>query len=248
MRLLALLLLLSALLALPLGARASSDKVSKETLVSRGKKRTFYAFVPGSLKASGPVPLIILLHGSGRNGLSLVEKWKGLAGREGFVIAGPDASNSRGWRTPEDGPDFIRDLVEALVQKYAVNPRRVYLFGHSAGAVFALEIAALESEYFAAAAAHAGALESQYYSVFQYATRKTPIFLIVGTRDVLFPLPSVRATREALAERGFPVELRELWNHNHNYYVRSREVNRYAWEFLARHALGDEPKYKEYRR
>jgi len=65
---------------------------------------------------------------------------------------------------------------------------------------------------------------------------------------VLFPLPSVRATRDALVERGFPVELRELWNHNHNYYVRSGEINRYAWEFLSRRALTEGPKYKEYRR
>ena len=95
---------------------------------------------------------------------------------------------------------------------------------------------------------HAGALESQYHSVFQYASRKTPFFLIVGTRDVLFPLPSVRATRDALAERGFPVELKEIWNHDHNYYVRSGKINRYSWEFLSRHALPGDPKYKQYRR
>ena len=134
-----------ALLLFSAHARAG-EKVSKESFESHGKKRTYYLFVPGSVTAVAPAPLVVLLHGSGRNGLSLVEKWKDLAASEGFIIVGPDAINTQGWHTPEDGPDFLRDLVEMLRAKYPVNPRRVYLFGHSAGAVFALDLSMLESE------------------------------------------------------------------------------------------------------
>ncbi|HZI66315.1 MAG TPA: dienelactone hydrolase family protein [Thermoanaerobaculia bacterium] len=243
------LLILAVALALPADhAAAAKGKTEKRALVSAGKTRIYYRYVPSGVKAGRPAPLLVTLHGSGGNGWALVYKWRKFAEKEGIVLVGPDSTNPEVWNIDNDGPAFLHDVVEETRRQVPIDGRRIHLFGHSAGAVFALEIAALESEYFAAAAAHAGALESQYYSVFQYATRKTPIFLIVGTRDVLFPLPSVRATRDALAERGFPVELRELWNHNHNYYVRSREVNRYAWEFLSRHALGDEPKYKQYRR
>src|SRR5215813_3086571 len=121
------------LLALPmlfLQARAA-DRITKEALELQGKKRTYYLMVPDSAKSSTPVPLIVLLHGSGRNGLSLMEKWKELASKEGVIIAGPDASDPQGWRVPEDGPAFIHELVEALKTKYPINPRRVYLFGHS---------------------------------------------------------------------------------------------------------------------
>src|ERR1051326_2098838 len=97
-----------ALLLLSAQARAA-EKIPKETLESQGRKRTYYLFVPGSVSAAAPAPLVVLLHGSGRDGLSLVEKWKDLAAAEGFIIAGPDASGAQGWRTPEDGPDFIRD-------------------------------------------------------------------------------------------------------------------------------------------
>ena len=233
-----------ALLLLSAPARAA-DKVSKETLESQGRKRTYYLYAPPSLKPSAP--LVVLLHGSGRNGLSLVEKWKELAEREGLVIAGPDASDNRGWRTPEDGPDFIRDLVEALRQKYAVNPRRVYLFGHSAGAVFALDLSMLESEYFAATAVHAGSWRSEgELSVIAYAKRKIPIAIIVGDRDAFFPVNSVSATEAALKGRGFDVEVTVVKGHDHWYYDRAAEFNRDAWAFLKRHELGEEPKYKVY--
>ncbi len=229
-------------------ALAAKGKTEKRALVSGGKTRIYYRYVPSGVKASRPAPLLVTLHGSGGNGWTLVYKWRKFAEKQGIVLIGPDSTNSEIWNIDNDGPAFLHDLVEETRRQVPIDGRRICLFGHSAGAVFAIEIASLESEYFAAAAVHAGALESQYHSVFQYASRKTPIFLIVGTRDVLFSLPSVRATRDALAERGFPVELRELWNHNHNYYVRSGEINRHAWRFLSRHALPEDPKYKVYRR
>src|SRR4030095_490433 len=110
---------------------AAADKISKETLNANGKKRTYYLFAPSSIKSGSGVPLIILLHGSGRNGQSLVEKWKDLATEKSFVVVGPDAINSQTWSTTEDGPDFLRQLIEAVSSKYPINPRRVYLFGHS---------------------------------------------------------------------------------------------------------------------
>src|SRR3989442_1663603 len=97
-------------------AQEKPDKVVKASIVSNKNKRTYYLFVPASAKESAP--LIILLHGSGRDGMSLVEKWKDLAAKEGFIIAGPDAESGGGWSAPRDGPDFLRDLVEALKSKY----------------------------------------------------------------------------------------------------------------------------------
>src|SRR5882724_7395153 len=109
----------------------AKDDITKELITSNGKTRVYFLYVPSTIKASSPAPLIVMLHGSGRVGMSLVEKWKDLAKKEGFIIAGPDSLDTRGWRSPDDGPDYLRDLVEELKTKYAINPRRVYLFGHS---------------------------------------------------------------------------------------------------------------------
>ena len=236
----------AALVCVSLAAHARGDeKVSKETIESGGRKRTYYLFAPASLKPSAP--LVVLLHGSGRNGLTLVERWKDLAAREGFLLAGPDARNSQGWRTPDDGPDFIRDLVEALRAKYKLDPRRVYLFGHSAGAVFAMNLAMMQSEYFAAAAVHAGAWRDEgEFGVLEQAKRKTSLAIIVGDRDAYFPVSAVRATEAALKGRGHEVEVKVIKGHDHWYYDRAPEFNRDAWDFLKSRALDADPRYAEH--
>jgi len=237
---------LLALTILILQARAA-DRITKETLESQGKKRTYYLMVPDSAKSSASVPLIVLLHGSGRNGLSLMEKWKELASREGIIIAGPDSRDSQGWQIPGDGPGFIHELVQTLRAKHPINPRRVYLFGHSAGAVFALNLSMMESEYFAAAAVHAGSWRTETeLSARDYAKRKTPLAIVVGDRDTFFPLPSVKATEAALKERGFAVEVKVMKGHDHWYYDLAPQINRDAWDFLKRHELNEDPRYEAY--
>jgi predicted esterase len=238
-----------ALLALSMllfQARAA-DKITKQTMESQGKKRTYYLMVPDSAKSAAAVPMIVLLHGSGRNGFSLMEKWKEIASREGIIIAGPDSLDQQGWQIPGDGPSFIYDLIEALRAKYPVNPRRIYLFGHSAGAVFALNLSMMESEYFAATAVHAGSWRTEReFSARDYAKRKTPLAIIVGDRDAFFPLPSVKATEAALLERGFVIEVKVMKGHDHWYYDLAPQINRDAWDFLKRRELNEDPRYEAY--
>lgn len=229
------------------GVTASAkDDITKELITSNGKTRAYYLYVPSTVKPESPVPLIVMLHGSGRVGMSLVEKWKDLAKKENFIIAGPDSSSTQGWAMPQDGPDFLRDLVEELKKKYPINPRRVYLFGHSAGAIFALEISLLESEYFAATAVHAGALAPDDREWIQLARRKIPMFIQVGDSDQSFPLKAVRATRDLLNQNGFAVELTEIPKHDHWYYDLAPKINLAAWEFLKKYELNQDPVYRKF--
>jgi len=229
------------------GVTASAkDDITKELITSNGKTRAYYLYVPSTVKSESPVPLIVMLHGSGRVGMSLVEKWKDLAKKENLIIAGPDSSNSQGWGMPQDGPDFLRDLVEELKRKYPINPRRVYLFGHSAGAIFALETSLMESEYFAATAIHAGALAPDDRELIQMAKRKIPMFIQVGDSDQSFPLKAVRGTRDLLNQNGFTVELTEIPKHDHWYYDLAPKINLAAWEFLKKYELNQDPAYRKF--
>ncbi len=227
-------------------AGISSPKIQKETFTSHNKKRTYYLLVPETVKPSAPAPLIVLLHGSGRDGLSLVGKWQDLANKEGFVIAGLDAAG-QGWSTTADGPSVLHDLVETLKSKYPINSRRVYLFGHSAGAVYAIDLSMMESEYFAATAIHAGSWrEKREFDQINHARRKIPLAIWIGTQDQFFPLQSVRATRDALVASGFPVEMTEMPGHDHWYYDLAPSINEAAWQFLKKYELPAEPHYEEY--
>ncbi|HMJ24452.1 MAG TPA: PHB depolymerase family esterase [Pyrinomonadaceae bacterium] len=240
-------LLLAATLLLLTGTSAlAKDDITKELITSNGKTRAYYLYIPSTIKEGSKSPLVVMLHGSGRVGMSLVEKWKDLAKKEGFIIAGPDASTTRGWNAPQDGPDFLRDLVEELKSKYPINPRRVYLFGHSAGASFALEMSLMESQYFAATAIHAGALSPDDSDLLDLAKRKIPIFIQVGDSDQFFPLKAVRATRDTLNARGFAVELTEIPGHDHWYYDLAPKINLKAWEFLKTRELEADPVYRKF--
>jgi poly(3-hydroxybutyrate) depolymerase len=227
-------------------ALGDKDGIVKNTVLSEGKKRTYYLFVPEGVSKEKPAPLLVLLHGSGHNGRLLVEHWQKLAAQEGLILAGPDARSTESWGMPEDGPLFLHDLVEELKTSQPVDPARVYLFGHSAGAVFGLYMTALESEYFAAVAVSAGAMKEKNFDMLDEAERKIPVALFVGTRDPFFPLSVVRATRDAYTKRGFTAELTEIPNHDHDYYKISADINAKAWDFLKRQKLAGAARYKEH--
>lgn len=224
---------------------ASAQNITKETIEADGQKRTFYLFVPEKLEGK-QAPLIITLHGSGRDGRILLDHWKGLASKEGIILAGPDATQRAEWNMGTDGPALLYALTEHLKAKYPVDPKRVYLFGHSAGAIHGLAMGVLESEYFAAIAAHAGVLPQDYAPYAQQAPRKIPLGIWVGTNDRLFPVENVRQTRDALVRLGFPAELTEIKGHTHDYYSRSSSINKEVWTYLQEHRLDAEPKYQEY--
>ena len=223
---------------------ATKPKPQKQSITSDGKERTYYLLVPDNI--AEPRPLIVLLHGSGHIGMSQIDEWKDLAAKEGIILVAPDSADHSRWSSPVDGPDFLHDVVEAVKARYPVNAKRVYVFGHSAGAIFGLYMAVMESEYFAAVGVHAGALQENSYRFMEQAPRKTPIAIWVGTRDAFFPLDVVRATRDALKARGFEVQLVEMRGHDHNYYAVSRDVNRAVWEFLRANELSSNPKWQQY--
>jgi poly(3-hydroxybutyrate) depolymerase len=235
-----------AIVCLTFALSVHAAGVEKLTVRSKGADRTYYLFIPDGLPKDTPVPLLLTLHGSGRNGRSLVDPWRTLAEKEHFIVAGPDSINSAVWAAPIDGPALLRDVVEEVKKRAAVDSRRIYLFGHSAGATFGLQLAMIQSEYFAAVAIHAGALVPQDYSLLDFPTRKVPVALFVGTEDPGYPLAQVRATRDAFQQKGFPVQLTEIPRHDHNYYAIAQKINESVWSFLRQHALAGEAKFVEY--
>lgn len=226
-------------------ASGDATKVQHLTFESGGAKHTYYLLVPE--KAVKPAPLLLLLHGSGHDGKSLIEPWQSLAKSEGIILVAPDASNPQAWRTPQEGPRFFFDLLEQLRAAHPeIDERRMYVFGHSAGAIHGLDLGLFESEYFAAVAVHAGAVSPEMAPVITQTPRKIPMAIWVGTNDSFFPLKVVRNTRDQLTAAGFELKLTEIPNHTHDYYGSASSINKDVWVFLKQYRLAAAPKYQDY--
>ena len=236
-------LIATALLCVDL---AASDQDLREKIASGGRERSYRVFVPDGFGRSGFGPAVVLFNGSGSAVDGLMDPWKDIARKEGVLLIGPGAFQQGAWRIPEDSPDFTRELVEALEARFPIDPRRVYLAGHSGGAGHVLLLGLLESEYFAAVAAHAGALRQSDAALLDVPQRKIPMAIWIGTKDQMVPLTMARDTLKVLTARGFPAKVTEIPGHSHSYAELAKDVTAQAWAFLQKEALQADPKYYRY--
>ena len=192
--------------------------------------------------------MIVLLHGTGGDGLYMARMWANVAAREGIALLAPDALHSdAGWDTRVDGPDYIRTLLASAGAGHAIDAHRIYLFGQSGGAVYALQLGMLESEFFAAVAVHAGSWRHpDEYEAVRYAKRKIPVSISIGDKDEYFSMESVQNTQRLLADGGFPIEVHILKDGVHRYSTVPADFNAGVWNFLRSHVLPGEPKYVDY--
>jgi poly(3-hydroxybutyrate) depolymerase len=224
----------------------SDERDQRFSLTSNGRDRSYRVFVPEGFGKGGPGPAVVLFNGSGSPVDGLLDPWKDIARKDGVLLIGQTAFAQGAWRIPEDSPDFTQAVIESAATKFAIDPRRVYLFGHSGGAGHALLLGLLESEYFAAVGAHAGALRDSDRPLLDVPKRKIPMAIWVGTKDQMVPLKMVRDTLAILTSRGFPARVSEIPGHTHSYGERAREVTDAAWEFLRKETLPADPKFYRY--
>jgi poly(3-hydroxybutyrate) depolymerase len=233
----------AALLALALQAHAAAPRDA--TLQSGGRQRDIAVYVPRS--AQNGAPVLVLLHGSGQPARSILRRWIATADQEGIVLLAPQSLDPDAWHLVADGPGLFRDAIESVAAAHPIDRQRVYLFGHSGGAVYALTLAMLESEYFAAAAVHAGSWRDRAaFNSLRYAKRKIPIAMFVGDIDEFFSVASVRRTEAALREAGHPVSVTVIKSHGHAYSRVARTLNPEMWRWLAATALESEPRFEPY--
>jgi len=234
------------LLAATLGAQAAPAP-KKVTFESAGVKRSYYVFVPDSLEPDAPAPVMLMLHGSYGSGIDLVGQWTDIATRDGVILVGPNSIDDTVWQIRPDGPEFIRDVIDAVAREHPIDRRRMYLFGHSGGAVYALTLGMLESEYFAGVAIYAGAWrEDKAYNALTAARRKIPVLLMVGDRDQFFPMKAVKRTESAIRDAGHPVSLTVFKRHGHSYEDLAPLINQTTWEFLKGIELDVTPHFQSY--
>jgi poly(3-hydroxybutyrate) depolymerase len=222
--------LLFSLAVLPCASAGTKPKAQRIVFKFDTKTREAYFFVP---EQQGNLPVLLLLHGSGRDGRVMIDEWKDLAAREGIVLAAPNALHDMEWNSKWDSPEFLHAVVDQARALHPIDDSRIYLFGHSAGAQYALVLALVDSNFYAAAAIHAGTLPASMNPSLTLPRRHMPIAIWAGDLDFYFPADEVRETKRLLDAHGFNVQLFVLAQHDHNYYAVSSTVNPRAWQFLS---------------
>ena len=218
--------------------------IEKKTIQAGGTQQSYFLYFPEHGKKAKPMPLIVLMHGSGGDGLGQVEAWKSLAEANNVILIGPNIRNSAAdWDELYDHPEWIRGAIAEVGKKHPVDGRRMYLWGYSAGGMFSFYLAFLESRYFAAAVVHGGVIENSKYQMADFAVRKVPFAYYIGTKDQWWTVNQTRASRDALTSRGFTVHYVELRGADHNFYTHREEITNDAWKFMKQFVLDAEPQF-----
>ena len=145
---------------------------SGQTIVVNGVTRHFSLHLPVSYASRrGPLPLVVLLHGHGSSGVK-IERSTGMsdkADEANFIAVYPDGrGDPKGWQVFDDrtGADqdvaFIGQLIDTLEKLYAVDPRRVYVAGHSNGGMMAYRLGVDLDDKIAGVGVSAGLLGKKF--------------------------------------------------------------------------------------
>lgn len=151
--------------------------------------------------AAPPPPLLIALHGAGGNEHLFLDGHGGgrlaaLAEQHGFIVASPPTT------ALALGGDFAR-LLEVIEELHAFDRERVWLIGHSLGAMTSVALCGLEPDRIAAAALIAGGGPI----IPPAGVAIPPLHYFPAERDRIIPPGRVRAAGERSRAAGVPTSI-----------------------------------------
>ena len=156
-------------------ASADPDALARRTIMSAGSERSFYLHEPARAYPGPTRPAVLVLHGGGGNGKvsAAMSGFNAKADAEGFLAVYPNGSGRFGerlltWnathccayamRENVNDVAFISDLIDELVRRDRVDPKRVYVTGMSNGAMMSFRAGRELSNKIAAIAPVVGAM------------------------------------------------------------------------------------------
>lgn len=159
---------------------------------------------------SGPMPLLVLLHGAGGSAERQLARFGSIPGDCGVAVLAVDSRGST-WDVVQGvgfGPDveFIDRALQKVFSIVSIDPRRLAIGGFSDGASYAVSLGLINGDLFPKIAAL-----SVGFLVPARAAGKPRVFMSHGTSDDILPIGQCGRVVEAeLRKRGHDVTFREF--------------------------------------
>ena len=194
-----------------LSARPRADvrsSVRGERSLGLDARRDAILHVP-SVSSADPLPLLLLLHGAGGGGESVLRHLGAAALDAGAAVLAPDSRSST-WDAIRGtfGPDvaFLDRALARTFETVAVDPARVAIGGFSDGASYALSLGLINGDLFP----HVVAFSPGF--LVQGERRGRPrVFISHGGSDEVLPIDRTSLLIvPGLRERGYDVTFREF--------------------------------------
>ena len=170
---------------------------------TQGKDYSYALYHPE--KGNTPLPLVIVLHGMGGSGDNTVAKWAKRLNDE-FIVLCPSYPMGAWWARPAE--DMVLALLDHIREQYNVDDNRVFLAGLSNGAIGVYTIGMFYPDRFAGLIPIAGSITPRFMN-FLINLRNTPIYMIQGAHDPIFPIQLSRRVNKILSDMHYPVVYRE---------------------------------------
>ncbi len=174
--------------------------IERGSLVHDGRTRTWQAYIPSSL--SGPVPVVLVMHGSMGDGQQMLEAsrygFSLLGEQHGFIPVYPDGFE-RHWNDCRAGADysanhldiddvgFLKAVVRTLDSGYEVDWSRIYATGLSNGGQMAYRLGLEAPDWIAGVAAMAASLPAEENFDCTRSGQPVAALVINGSEDPVNP-------------------------------------------------------------
>jgi phospholipase/carboxylesterase len=158
---------------------------------------------------TGPLPLMVLLHGAGGTGQRMLRRLGPAGDAAGIAVLAPDSRAST-WDGIRGDLDldvvFLNRALEQVFKTVDVDPARLSIGGFSDGASYAVTLGLINGDLFTRIAAFSPGfyVDNTWYG-------KPKVFVSHGTNDSILPINRCgRVVVQRLRARGYDVIFREF--------------------------------------
>jgi len=222
-----------------LSAQGGTARVRTRTYFFKeaGRNSDYRLLVSMRYQQDVPAPLIIALHpfGVGPQGIMLYQGLMDLAEERGYIVAAPTGLTTRAWYgSSQDGQlseQDVMNVLETVRGEYSIDPKRIYLMGHSMGGGGTWYFGIKYPGIWAALAPVAPSISSSPAAL--SAITSMPVIVIQGDADRSVNVETTRRWVAMMKELGMTYEYVEIPGGDHTSIIsRSPDNMRKIFDFF----------------